>query len=116
MKKTSGRRNFLKHISVGGTAAALFPTGLLAVSNEKSTVEKESNSNGVNASENDRTVRPYNEAYTGEFLNRLAFPIGGLGAGMFCLEGTGCKGIEKWSQVIGRPCPRLEKIWTKRCR
>ncbi|MGD0537413.1 MAG: GH116 family glycosyl hydrolase [Verrucomicrobiota bacterium] len=27
--------------------------------------------------------------YTGERLNRVAFPMGGLGAGMICLEGTG---------------------------
>lgn len=27
--------------------------------------------------------------YTGERLSRVAFPIGGIGAGMFCLEGTG---------------------------
>ena len=33
--------------------------------------------------------RGYNAPYTGENLNRLAFPIGGIGAGMFCMEGTG---------------------------
>ena len=33
--------------------------------------------------------RNFNSVYEGEFLNRLAFPIGGIGAGMFCLEGTG---------------------------
>lgn len=27
--------------------------------------------------------------YSGETLNRVAFPIGGIGAGMFCMEGTG---------------------------
>ena len=27
--------------------------------------------------------------YTGETLSRVAFPIGGIGTGMFCLEGTG---------------------------
>ena len=31
----------------------------------------------------------YNGVYTGERLNRVAFPMGGLGAGMICLEGTG---------------------------
>ena len=31
----------------------------------------------------------FGEPYTGENLNRIAFPIGGLGAGMYCLEGTG---------------------------
>ena len=30
-----------------------------------------------------------NGPYKGENLNRIAFPIGGMGAGMFCLEGTG---------------------------
>ena len=34
-------------------------------------------------------ARPYNGAYTGEYLNRVAFPLGGIGAGMVCLEGTG---------------------------
>jgi uncharacterized protein (DUF608 family) len=31
----------------------------------------------------------YNGAYTGEHLNRIAFPLGGIGAGMIALEGTG---------------------------
>ncbi len=31
----------------------------------------------------------YDGPYTGRNLNRVAFPIGGLGAGMYCLEGTG---------------------------
>ncbi len=35
------------------------------------------------------TERVFNAAYEGENLNRLAFPIGGIGAGMICLEGNG---------------------------
>jgi uncharacterized protein (DUF608 family) len=35
------------------------------------------------------TERTFNKVYEGENLNRLAFPIGGIGAGMFCLEGNG---------------------------
>jgi uncharacterized protein (DUF608 family) len=31
----------------------------------------------------------YNGTYQGENLNRIAFPLGGIGAGMVCLEGTG---------------------------
>jgi uncharacterized protein (DUF608 family) len=31
----------------------------------------------------------FNQAYTGKNLEQLAFPIGGIGAGMFCLEGEG---------------------------
>ena len=31
----------------------------------------------------------FNGSYSGKNLDRLAFPIGGIGAGMFCMEGTG---------------------------
>lgn len=31
----------------------------------------------------------YNGEYSAERLNRIAFPMGGIGAGMICLEGTG---------------------------
>ena len=33
--------------------------------------------------------REFNAAYKGHNLDHVAFPIGGMGAGMFCLEGTG---------------------------
>jgi len=35
------------------------------------------------------TPRPFNGEYVGAHLNRVAFPMGGFGAGMICLEGTG---------------------------
>ena len=35
------------------------------------------------------TQHTYNGAYTGAHLDRIAFPMGGFGAGMICLEGTG---------------------------
>lgn len=34
--------------------------------------------------------RHFNDAYSGPFLDRIAFPLGGLGAGMVCVEGSGC--------------------------
>ncbi|WP_127587308.1 GH116 family glycosyl hydrolase [Paenibacillus koleovorans] len=33
--------------------------------------------------------RTYNTAYSGDRNSHTAFPLGGIGAGMFCLEGTG---------------------------
>lgn len=33
--------------------------------------------------------REFNGEYRGKNLNHVAFPIGGIGAGMFCIEGTG---------------------------
>ena len=31
----------------------------------------------------------YNGSYSGKYLDRISFPVGGIGAGMFCLDGTG---------------------------
>ncbi|RJP24866.1 MAG: hypothetical protein C4527_18135 [Candidatus Omnitrophota bacterium] len=36
-----------------------------------------------------KSKRDYNGPYAGEYLNRVAFPLGGIGAGMVCLEGAG---------------------------
>lgn len=38
---------------------------------------------------NDSDKHRYNASYEGEYLNRIAFPIGGMGTGMFCWEGSG---------------------------
>lgn len=50
---------------------------------------------------------PYDVAYTGPRLNRLAFPMGGIGAGMICLEGTGALShvsIRNEPDVFNGPC------------
>ncbi len=81
MDKTQKRRSFLKSVVLGGTGVAISP-GLLKA--EESQGAQKNNEEGTPLTE-----RKYNSSYTGEYLNRVAFPIGGLGAGMFCLEGTG---------------------------
>lgn len=51
--------------------------------------------------------RPYNGLYTGANLDRVAFPIGGIGAGMVCLEGTGAishVSLRHQMQVFNEPC------------
>ena len=51
--------------------------------------------------------RKYNEVYRGPYLNRVAFPIGGIGAGMVCLEGTGAishLSVRNRMQVFNEPC------------
>ena len=83
MKNRPGRRSFLKQIGVTGTAAALFPRIVLNAEPEQGSA-KNKNANAELAAK-----RKYNGEYTNEFLNRVAFPIGGIGAGMFCMEGTG---------------------------
>lgn len=48
----------------------------------------------------ERQTRAYNGRYQGEYLNRVAFPLGGIGAGMICLEGTG---FLSHASLRGRP-------------
>ncbi|MHC4663165.1 MAG: hypothetical protein ACYS8W_16005, partial [Planctomycetota bacterium] len=36
-----------------------------------------------------KSKRAFNSPYSGDFLDHIAFPLGGIGAGMICLEGTG---------------------------
>jgi len=49
----------------------------------------------------------YNSYYSGEYLARIAFPIGGIGAGMFCLEGTGAishMSVRNRPEMFNEPC------------
>ncbi|MCJ7446259.1 MAG: non-lysosomal glucosylceramidase [Bacteroidales bacterium] len=49
----------------------------------------------------------FNDSYSGEYLSRIAFPIGGIGAGMFCLEGTGAishMSVRNRPEVFNEPC------------
>jgi len=49
----------------------------------------------------------YNESYEGPNLNRVAFPIGGIGAGMICLEGTGAishVSVRNTMEFFNEPC------------
>ena len=50
--------------------------------------------------ENKSAKRIYNDTYRGENLSRVAFPLGGMGAGMVCLEGSG-----SFSQMSVRNTP-----------
>lgn len=51
--------------------------------------------------------RKYNGTYTGDRLSRIAFPMGGIGAGMICLEGTGALShvsLQNRPDVYNEPC------------
>jgi uncharacterized protein (DUF608 family) len=54
-----------------------------------------------------RSRRDYNSEYAGEYLNQVAFPLGGIGAGMICLEGTGALShvsLRNHPDVFNEPC------------
>src|SRR5690349_21108322 len=80
------RRLFLKQLAVGGMGTMIDPFSVLKDENEKGLFQAPGQQQEDTASAG---THAYNGEYTGEHLNRVAFPIGGLGAGMFCLEGTG---------------------------
>lgn len=130
MSNKSGRRSFIKNIGIGSVSAAILP----AVSVSTTTMEE---SYYEQPAENKTSTRAYNSAYTGSNLNRVAFPIGGLGAGMFCMEGTGAishmsiknqpdifneppifaaisiKGLKNGAKVLEGPVPDWKKFGQK---
>jgi uncharacterized protein (DUF608 family) len=61
----------------------------------------------VNEDKSKLTGHSFNGSYDGKNLDRIAFPIGGMGAGMFCLEGTGAishMSVHNKPDVWNEPC------------
>ncbi len=83
MRKNSGRRAFIRNVGIGGLSATILPVAGFANSAQQKAGEENKKSFSQ------QKDRPYNTAYKNEYLNRVAFPVGGMGAGMFCMEGTG---------------------------
>ena len=86
--KNINRRDFFKKGAVATAAGATLgiscETGNKKDNPESSTFsENHPMKDGLNS-------RDYNQSYHGPFLNKVAFPLGGIGAGMICLEGNGC--------------------------
>jgi len=107
------RRKFIQDLSIGGLAATIAPKDILA--NQEQKQEKESKNESGDAFKFLPAKHVYNETYTGEFLNRIAFPIGGIGAGMFCLEGGGAvshMSIRNRPEVFNEP-GLFGAIWVK---
>ena len=56
---------------------------------------------------NRRGRRAYDSEYATQYLNQVAFPMGGIGAGMICLEGTGALShvsLRNRPEVFNEPC------------
>ncbi len=85
MIKSSGRRSFLKKLGASSVSAAILPVTLL----ENPVYAEKQFRDNKKFLTNKNSDRKYNDVYEGEHLKRIAFPIGGMGAGMFCLEGGG---------------------------
>ena len=92
------RRDFLLRSIQAGTGVSL-----ISAKNEQKTDPAETNATrpGTDPSE---PVRSFCGVYRGSMLEQIAFPMGGMGAGMICLEGTGA--LSKFSL---RHTPDLER-------
>lgn len=77
----NNRRTFLKNISLGSLGAAFLPTLSAAEDAHAAAVDGTARYTGAG--------RKADHVYTDAHLSRVAYPLGGIGAGMFCLEGTG---------------------------
>lgn len=87
MKSGKNRRTFLKQVGLSGLGVTAMP-GLL-LSGDAAGKAPVSPSEGVRGPGPAVTSHAFNGNYEGASLSRVAFPIGGMGAGMYCLEGTG---------------------------
>src|SRR3954463_15423231 len=89
MKDNNKRRSFLKNVALGSVGAAVAPTSLIQAREAEGTGVEKEKTESANDPAKTSQKRKYNSPYKNEYLNRVAFPIGGIGAGMFCIEGTG---------------------------
>ncbi len=129
MKEKSNRRKFIRNIGIGSIATGIVPSTLFANKNEK-----ENAATDTDDKKDSEQKRQYNQTYSGDYLNRIAFPLGGMGAGMFCMEGTGAisnmsvrnrpdvfnepqffaglaiKGITNGAKIIEGPVPDWKKF------
>lgn len=103
MKLRSGstlpRREFLK--------LSLASVGTAAVNADEQTVKGGSGTTLSPKDKRETGKRKYGGVYTGPFLDRIAFPMGGMGAGMICLEGTGALShfsLRNKPEVFNEPC------------
>lgn len=84
----STRRDFLKQSVV--TAGALGAAGAVGEGpTARAAAADGGQEGGPMAGSRSGLRRTYNGEYRGEFTDRVAFPLGGIGAGMICLEGAG---------------------------
>lgn len=129
--ESSSRRDFIKKLGLGTVTTSVLPASFKDTPQPIEESARKSNFKGKLRRQEDR---PYNGVYQNEYLNRVAFPIGGIGAGMFCIEGTGAishmsvrnrpeiyhepsmfaaisvKGLEKGAKVLEGPVPDWKKF------
>lgn len=83
------RRDFIRQITLGGIGATLLPwTKVMAAGSASDSGQPADRQESGFAANGHRSPGSL-PVFEKESLEHVAFPIGGLGAGMFCLEGMG---------------------------
>ncbi|UCD30752.1 MAG: hypothetical protein JSV03_14460 [Planctomycetota bacterium] len=102
------RRDFLKgSVATVGAIGAVGATGCQTTEQKYCQVSTVGYGFGGSANMPAKGEKKYNSVYTGDQLNRVAFPMGGMGAGMICLEGTGALShfsLRNQPDVFNEPC------------
>jgi uncharacterized protein (DUF608 family) len=96
-KKKLSRRKFI-------TSTAIAGIGTLSAS---SFITSCSGNNSQTQSSKQPHSHSFNSDYSGKQLDRIAFPLGGIGAGMCCLEGAGAisnMSVHNHPDVFNEPC------------
>lgn len=96
-KKGITRRSFISNTTLAGLGTIGAANFLSGCSDKNSTAKTSGETEG----------HAYNGSYAGKNLNRIAFPVGGIGAGMFCLNGTGSishMSVRNKPDVFNEPC------------
>ena len=63
-----------------------------------------------------KKIKSMSPVYEGEKLNRAAFPLGGIGTGMFCIEGSGALShlsLHHRPDVFNEPKDLFSALWIK---
>ena len=95
------RRDFFRISGQAAGALALTPFAVPSAGAQESSVGQERNSNAV------ESIHQFNRIYTDERLENVSFPMGGIGAGMICLDGTGSLShvsIRNRPELLNEPC------------
>jgi uncharacterized protein (DUF608 family) len=102
------RREFVK---LSAAAAAALPTAGVTARADDARGETGGRPAGMS-----NPTRGYNGAYEGPTLSRVAFPMGGIGAGMVCIEGSGCLShlsLHHRADVFNEPREVFSALWIK---
>jgi len=96
-KRDLSRRRFITNTAMAGMGAIGSANLLTSCTGNAASADDKKKATG----------HEYNKSYSGKYLDRIAFPIGGIGAGMFCLEGTGSishMSVHNRPEVFNEPC------------